>query len=126
MAKLTKPLTNTEVKQSSPKDKEYNLSDCHGLALRIKPNGSKLWIMNYQRPVTKKRANLSLGQYPSISLADARKLRTEAKKLVAKNIVPNEYLLKAKSAPERESRPLADQYRQEEVLTLLAKVGKKL
>ena len=74
----------------------------------------------------KKRANLSLGQYPSISLADARKLRTEAKKLVAKNIVPNEYLLKAKSAPERESRPLADQYRQEEVLTLLAKVDKKL
>ena len=38
----------------------------------------------------------------------------------------NEYLLKAKSAPERESRPLADQYRQEEVLTLLAKVDKKL
>jgi len=91
MAKLTKPLTNTEVKQSSPKDKEYNLSDGHGLALRIKPNGSKLWIMNYQRPVTKKRANLSLGQYPSISLADARKLRTEAKELLAKNIDPKEY-----------------------------------
>lgn len=38
----------------------------------------------------------------------------------------NEYLMKAKSAPLRESRPLADQYRQEEVLALLAKVDKKL
>jgi len=91
MAKLTTPLTNTEVKQSKPKDKEYNLSDGHGLAIRIKPNGSKLWIMNYQRPVTKKRANLSFGQYPAISLADARKLRAEAKELLAKGIDPKEH-----------------------------------
>ena len=59
--------------------------------LRVKPNGSKLWIFNYQRPVTKKRANLSLGQYPAISLADARKLRTEAKELLAKDIDPKEH-----------------------------------
>jgi integrase len=91
MAKLTTPLTNTEVKQSKPKDKEYNLSDGHGLALRIKPNGSKLWIMNYVRPVSKKRANLSLGQYPAIGLADARKLRSEAKELLAKDIDPKEH-----------------------------------
>jgi len=38
----------------------------------------------------------------------------------------NYYLLKAKSAPARESRPLADKYRQREVSTLLAKVDKKL
>lgn len=91
MAKLTTPLTNTEVKQSKPKAKEYNLSDGHGLALRIKPNGSKLWIMNYVRPVSKKRANLSLGQYPAIGLADARKLRSEAKELLAKDIDPKEH-----------------------------------
>lgn len=90
MARTT-PLTNTEVKQSKAKDKEYNLSDGHGLALRVKPNGSKLWIMNYQRPVTKRRANLSLGQYPAISLADARKLRAEAKELLAKDIDPKEH-----------------------------------
>jgi hypothetical protein len=27
MARITKPLANTEVKQAKPKDKEYNLSD---------------------------------------------------------------------------------------------------
>jgi hypothetical protein len=37
MAKLTKPLTNTEVKQAKPKDKIYKLSDGGGLLLRVKP-----------------------------------------------------------------------------------------
>ena len=86
----TSPLTNTEVKQAKPKVKEFNLADGDGLMLRVKPNGSKLWIFNYQRPVTKKRANLSLGQYPAISLANARKLRAEAKELIAQDIDPKE------------------------------------
>ena len=59
MARITTPLTNTEVKQAKPKDKEYNLTDGNGLMLRVKPNGSKLWLFNYFRPFTKKRANLS-------------------------------------------------------------------
>ncbi len=42
MARITKPLTNTEVQQAKPKEKKFNLIDGHGLALRIKPNGSKL------------------------------------------------------------------------------------
>ena len=86
MAKTTKPLTNTEVKQAKPKDKEYNLSDGDGLQLRVKPNGSKLWLFNYLRPITKKRANLSLGGYPALSLANARKLREEARSLLANAI----------------------------------------
>ncbi len=50
MARTTKPLTNTEIKQANPKEKEYSLADGQGLKLRIKPNGSKLWIFNYYRP----------------------------------------------------------------------------
>lgn len=88
MAKTTKPLTNTEVKQAKSKDSEYNLADGSGLMLRVKPTGSKLWIFNYQRPITKKRANLSLGKYPALSLADARKLGSHARELLAKGIDP--------------------------------------
>ncbi|WP_159820307.1 integrase arm-type DNA-binding domain-containing protein [Colwellia sp. 20A7] len=88
MAKITKPLSNTEVKNAKPKDKEYNLSDGEGLSLRIKPKGSKLWIFNYYRPYTKKRANIGFGQYPALSLAEARKLRSNARELLAKNIDP--------------------------------------
>ncbi len=47
MPRTTKPLTNTEVERSKPKEKEYSLSDGNGLTLRIKPNGSKPWLFNY-------------------------------------------------------------------------------
>jgi hypothetical protein len=47
MARTTKPLTNTEVQHAKPKEKEFNLADGNGLALRIKPNGTKLWIFTY-------------------------------------------------------------------------------
>ncbi len=91
MANTTKPLTNTEVKQAKPKDKEYNLADGNGLALRIKPNGSKYWIFNYSRPYTKKRANMGFGTFPDVSLADARHKREAARKLLAKDIDPKEH-----------------------------------
>ena len=91
MARKTAPLTNTQVNQAKPKDKEYNLTDGEGLMLRIKPNGSKLWLFNYYRPYSKKRANLSVGAYPSITIAAARKLRNEARELLAHNIDPQHH-----------------------------------
>lgn len=91
MARTTKPLTNTEVKQAKPKEKVFTLSDGAGLQLRVKPNGTKLWLFDYQRPYTKKRTSLSFGSYPSLSLADARIKREEAKELLAKDIDPKEY-----------------------------------
>lgn len=91
MARITKPLTNTEVQQAKPKEKEFNLVDGAGLALRIKPNGSKLWIFNYYRPYTKKRTSLSLGSFPTTTLANARKKRNAAKELLAKDIDPKEH-----------------------------------
>lgn len=91
MARTTKPLTNTEVQQAKPRKKEFNLADGDGLALRIKPNGSKLWIFNYYRPYTKKRTSLSLGTYPATTLAEARQKRAAALKLLAENIDPKEH-----------------------------------
>jgi hypothetical protein len=91
MARTTKPLTNTEVKQAKPKDKIYTLSDGGGLQLRVKPNGSKLWLFDYLRPYTKKRTSLSFGSYPAISLAEARSKRNAARELLAKEIDPKEH-----------------------------------
>ena len=91
MARKTTALTNTEVSQAKAKEKEYNLSDGDGLMLRVKPSGSKLWLFNYSRPYTKKRANLSLGSFPELSLASARIKRTEARELLVQNIDPKEY-----------------------------------
>jgi len=91
MARITKPLTNTEVKQAKSKDKVYTLSDGGGLQLRIKPNGSKLWLFDYIKPYTKKRTCLSFGSFPDLSLADARSKRDSARELLAKDIDPKEH-----------------------------------
>ena len=91
MAKITNPLTNTEIDKAKPKDREYNLADGYGLILRVKPTGTKSWLFNYYHPITKKRKNLSLGQYPALTLANARIERTKAKELLANNIDPQEH-----------------------------------
>lgn len=91
MAKIPTPLNSSQIKNAKPKDKEYNLADGQKLSLRIKPSGSKVWVFNYQRPYTKKRTCLGFGSYPEVSLASARKLRTEALILLADNIDPQEH-----------------------------------
>ncbi len=91
MANTTKQLTNTEVNQAKAKEKEYNLADGGGLALRVKPTGSKIWIFNYSRPFTKKRTNLGFGVYPDVSLAEARTKGSKARELLATDIDPKTY-----------------------------------
>ena len=71
-------------------DKSDNIS-LRSNTLRIKPNGTKLWRFNYQRPITKKRANLSLGKYPALSLAKARAKAVTARELLADDIDPKEH-----------------------------------
>ncbi|HGS5630784.1 TPA: integrase domain-containing protein [Vibrio parahaemolyticus] len=91
MARTTLPLTNTQVKQAKEKDKDYTLSDGAGLELRVKTNGSKLWVFKYTHPLTKKRTNLGFGRYPEVSLAQAREQREQARKLLAEYIDPKSH-----------------------------------
>jgi integrase len=91
MARITRPLTNTEVDKAKPKAKVSSLFDGEGLELKINPTGTKRWIFKYYKPITKKRTNLTFGVYPAVSLAEARKLRTKAKELLAKDIDPKEH-----------------------------------
>jgi integrase len=91
MARQTTQLNATQVSQAKPKDKEYNLADGQGLMLRIKPTGTKLWLFNYYHPHTKKRQNISLGSFPTISLAEARKRRQENQGILANNIDPKSH-----------------------------------
>lgn len=117
MAKTTRPLTNTEVKQAKPKEKEYNLADGNGLQLRIKPIGSKSWLFNYSRPYTKKRANLSLGTFPDTTLADARTMVRACSALLAKNIDPKEQRIE-EDKKQQDANRLTFQYTAEKWLKL--------
>lgn len=88
MARTTKPLTNTEVGRAKPRDREYSLVDGKGLKLRITPAGTKTWLFNYLRPLDGKRTNIGFGQYPAVSLAQARQQRAQARELLAQSIDP--------------------------------------
>ncbi len=90
MARTTKALTHSEIIQAKPKEKVYTLSDGGGLQMRIKPNGSKLWLLDYFKPFTKKRTCLSFGAFPELSLAEARAKRDAAKELLVKCLDPKE------------------------------------
>ncbi|WP_105255381.1 integrase domain-containing protein [Pseudoalteromonas sp. T1lg75] len=91
------PLNNTQIKNSKPKDKEYNLSDGQGLSIRIMPNGGKYWIFNYTHPTLKKRRNLSLGPYPEMTLAKAREIRSEYRELIRNGIDPKTHKIDLKN-----------------------------
>ena len=71
----------TTVASAKPKDRSYKMFDGGGLHLFVKPNGSKLWRLTYSW--LGKQKTLSFGQWPEVTLADARDKRTEARRLIA-------------------------------------------
>lgn len=92
MATKNYSLNETQIKNLKPAEKIYQVSDgSTGLLLFISPSGLKRWIFSYTHPITKKRiTKKSFGQYPAISLAEARKIRDEFKALVSKGLCPFE------------------------------------
>ena len=90
MPKIVIPLTDTKIKTiKADLAKVQKLSDGNGLFLIISKTGDKNWRYDYSRPYTKKRNSLSFGSYPTITLADARIKREDARTLLAQNIDPH-------------------------------------
>lgn len=102
MARQTKPLTNTEIKNAKCLERAIVLYDGDGLEIQINPAGSKLWRFRYYRPFTSKRTILSFGSYPEISLLEARQFRTNFRKLLQQDIDPQEHR-KAQRLQQREA-----------------------
>jgi hypothetical protein len=60
----------TTVTSARPREREYKLTDGAGLYLLVKPNGRKLWRLNYA--YLGKQRTLSFGAWPDVGLGDAR------------------------------------------------------
>lgn len=88
MARITKPLTDTEIKTSKSKEKDYKLSDGLGLYLVVKINNTKYFRFDYS--YNGKRKSMSFGIYPQVSLKEARELREKAREQLKNNINPIE------------------------------------
>lgn len=74
-------LTDIAIRRAKTRDKPYKLYDELGLFLVISPSGSRLWRMKFRHGGTEKK--LSFGAYPQVSLRDARKMRDDARDLIA-------------------------------------------
>ncbi|MDD2852982.1 MAG: integrase arm-type DNA-binding domain-containing protein [Desulfuromonadaceae bacterium] len=95
MPKRIAPLSDIQIKNAKPKEKEYKLMDGYGLFLLVTPTNGKLWRFDYR--LADKRKTVSFGAYPALSLADAR-CRDEAKKLIANGVDPNDVKKAQKTA----------------------------
>ncbi|WP_300922267.1 integrase arm-type DNA-binding domain-containing protein [uncultured Desulfovibrio sp.] len=98
------PLTDTHIRSLKPDMKPRKYFDGGGLFLYVPTSGSKLWRMAYRYDGKSKL--LSFGEYPIVSLRDARERREDARRLLAKGVDPSLQKREAKQArvtAERES-----------------------
>lgn len=85
---LSKPLTDMACRNAkhNPEGKGNKLFDGGGLFLELMPSGSKKWRLKFRFNGRENR--MSFGDYPTVSLSDARERREAAKKLLASGADP--------------------------------------
>jgi len=98
MPKQIVPLTDIQVKNAKPQEKDVTMFDGGGMYLLIGRQkfdnsgkllpASKLWRFKYR--YAGKEKLLSFGAYPVVTLAEARQRRDEAKKLLSNGVDPGE------------------------------------
>jgi integrase len=80
-------LSHAQIKTAAPSDKPYKLFDDGGLFLLVRPTGHRGWRFKYR--VNGHEKLISLGPYPTVSLAKARLKLRRAKALLLDGIDPS-------------------------------------
>lgn len=62
-------ITDVAARTAKPREKEYKLTDSHGLYLLVKPTGSKCWYLKYRFEGTESRVALGVVAATSFALA---------------------------------------------------------
>lgn len=87
MPKVATPLNDTRIKAMKPKDKRFIVSDGGGVCLEVMTSGAKIWRYRY-RLNGKQQPLVTIGNYPAVSLQDARERGRRYAESVAKGISP--------------------------------------
>ena len=103
MSRTTAPLSDAACRSAKPTDRAYKLFDGDGLYLLVQRNGRKGWRLRYVKPDGREGLT-SLGNYPVITLVEARRKRLEAKRLLAEGIDPVQKKQEAKVVTEAKGR----------------------
>ena len=101
-------LTTSKINSLKPKEKQYKVSDAHGLHILIRPTGTKVWRQKYR--INGREKLLTHGKYPFTTLAEARKLRDEALALLEKGIDPAKAKRQAKAQKDNTFGNLAKEW----------------
>lgn len=80
-------LTDAHVRKIKPLEKKKRYADEKGLYLEVTPSGGRFWRLKYR--FNGRESTLTIGSYPEISLAQARRTRDEARIQLYNNIDPN-------------------------------------
>jgi len=64
--------TDRQIRNLKPETKIKDIRGGRGFGIRVKPNGTKIFFYGYESPVTGARRFLTLGEYPGLSLEEAR------------------------------------------------------
>lgn len=81
-------LKDTALRNLKVVQKDTKLADGGGMYLQVKPTGTKTFRMDYR--YLGKRKTLTFGQYPDLSLSEARRMREDARRLLATGVDPGE------------------------------------
>jgi integrase len=83
-------LTDKYIRDAKPKKSVYRLRDknsvCRGFGVVVAPSGSKSFYLSFTSPEDGKRKQVNLGKYPSVKLAEARRLALNYRGKVDKGI----------------------------------------
>ncbi|MBM3378488.1 MAG: DUF4102 domain-containing protein, partial [Betaproteobacteria bacterium] len=82
------PLSDATLRAAKAREKSYKLADGKGLYCEVSPAGNRLWRLKYRFQTKEKR--LALGQWPAVSLREARARCEEARALLASGVDPGE------------------------------------
>jgi integrase len=111
-------LTTKQVDNAKPLAKRYKLADSAGLCLLVSQSGAKLWRWRYR--FDGKEKMMALGEYPMVSLAEARERHFAARKILAAGIDPMAERKAIAEAKQREAEA-----RQREMENSFEKVARK-
>ena len=81
-------LTDAQVRRIKPSEKKTKYSDEKGMYLEVTPSGGMHWRMKFR--FNGKENIFSIGTYPDTTLAQARRIRDEARLNLKDGINPNE------------------------------------
>lgn len=82
-------LSDTKLKNLKPADKSYQAADEGGLFIEVMPGGTKVWRMRYRVGGREaKQEKITLGDYPTYALAEARSWRDDCKVLAGRGLSP--------------------------------------